>query len=224
MRNTLIAALFLAIPLTPALAAEQLDGKATYDLLFREHTLDDVEPGQTLTYTRAVSNTLNPAAAERDSGQIEMSFDKERALMAVLELKREDDKHRGLGRFPASVGNPMIMFFYESVVRDMAESAGGSPFYIRNRVKDSLVKSSEVIAGEAEVDGKVIPTQSVTLRPFENDPNADRMKGFDELELEVVMSDEVPGWYVSLTASVPGEGKAPTYLSEIDFRALEAAQ
>ena len=46
-------------------------------------------------------------------------------------------------------------------------------------------------------DGGIV---SVVIRPFEGDPNAERMQGFGDLALTVVMSEEVPGWYESLTA------------------------
>ena len=44
----------------------------------------------------------------------------------------------------------MIMYFVETVTRDMGESAGGSVFYIRNRIKEALVTPTEAVAGEAE--------------------------------------------------------------------------
>ena len=42
---------------------------------------------------------------------------------------------RKIGPFPISGGDPSLTFFLESVARDMAALTGGSPFYIRNRLK-----------------------------------------------------------------------------------------
>ena len=138
-------------------------------------------------------------------------------MVATLEF-RQDGKHRNLGSFPASVGNPMIMVFYESVIRDMAETAGGSPFYIRNRVKEALVQPAEIETGEAEFAGETVATRTVTLRPFLDDPNRDRMMGFGDLELRVTMSDAVPGWYLSLVAEAPGaQGTEEGYVSALRF-------
>ncbi|NIY99214.1 hypothetical protein HC022_24280, partial [Salipiger sp. HF18] len=123
----------------------------------------------------------------------------------------------------ASVGNPMIMYFYESVIRDMAETVGGSPFYIRNRVKEALVQPAEIVTGEASFGGSEVPTQTVILRPFEGDPNAGKMQGFGGLELSVTMSEEVPGWYLSLVATAPGADGAPgAYVSELRFDTVAA--
>jgi hypothetical protein len=144
----------------------------------------------------------------------------EQATMATLEF-RQDGKYRKLGAFPASVGNPMIMYFYETVVRDMAEVAGGSPFYIRNRVKESLVQTSDIVEGEAVVNGQTIKTQTIRLYPFKDDPNQERMRGFGDLELRVTMSDDVPGWYMSLVAEASG---GEVYRSELQFEELVESQ
>ncbi|SDX90733.1 hypothetical protein SAMN05444340_101461 [Citreimonas salinaria] len=174
---------------------------------------------QALVYRREVESRLKPEAAERDTGSVVLDIREGDAPMADLRF-RQDDKYRGLGSFPASVGNPMIMYFYESVVRDMAEAAGGSPFYIRNRVKDALVQPSDIVEGEAAVDGRTVETRTITLHPFHGDPNADRMQGFGDLALTVTMSEEVPGWYLSLVAEAPGED-APVYRSAITFESLQ---
>ncbi len=220
-KTVLIGAAALAIGLQGVVAAT-LDGQATYGLLFRNGTLDAVERDAALVYRREVTSALKPEAAARDSGTIALSFAGDGADLAHLEF-RQDGKHRALGRFPASVGNPMIMYFYETVVRDMAESAGGNPFYIRNRVKDALVQPSELETGEAEFGSETVDTQTVRLHPFSGDPNRDRMQGFGDLELTVVMSEEVPGWYLSLTAEAVDAAGTPVYRSAVTFEAMEPA-
>lgn len=216
-----ITALGLAALLSASTAlASPLAGDKAYDMLFRDGTLDQIDRGAELVYRREVSNALNPDADARDTGDIALSFREGSATMAALEF-RQDDKHRALGAFPASVGNPMIMFFYESVVRDMAEAAGGSPFYIRNRVKNALIQTSDIEYGEAIVDGKTIATRTIRMYPFAEDPNQARMRGFGDLELRVTMSEEVPGWYMSLVAEA-AEGEV--YRSELHFDRIEDTQ
>lgn len=198
---------------------------ATYDLLFRDGALDEIDKSGALIYRRDVTSALAPQAAERDSGEIALTFGEEAATLARLELRR-DGAARPLGSFPASVGNPMIMFFYETVVRDMAEAAGGSPFYIRNRVKEALVRPGEVTKGEAEIDGRVAETVTVRMAPFADDPNRDRMRGFGDLTLVVTMSEAAPGWYLSFVADAGAatEGGPPVYRSEVTLTGFEAGE
>lgn len=198
-------------------SASPLAGEKTYDMLFRTGTLDQVDRDAELVYRREVASALKPDAESRDTGDIALSFREGEAPMALLEF-RQGGKHKALGSFPASVGNPMIMYFYETVVRDMAEAAGGSPFYIRNRVKDALIQTSDIEEGQAVVAGKTVSTQTIRLYPFAEDPNRDRMQGFGDLELRVTMSEEVPGWYTSLVAEASG---GDVYKSEIVFDRMD---
>ena len=205
----------------PAASAEQAQAASAYDLLFRNGTLDGLPRTETLTYARDVESLLVPAAGARDSGGIALDFAGGEPEMVRLDF-RQGEKHRTLGEFPASVGNPMILYFVETAVRDMAEAAGGSPFYIRNRVKDALIRPATIETGSVRWDGSEVPATVVTLRPFEGDPSADRMQGFDRLTLTVTMSEAVPGWYGSLVAEVPGaEGEAPVYRSAITLERAE---
>lgn len=203
------------------LAAASIDAEQAYGLLFQNGVLDTIARDKELVYQRTVTNQLRADTAERDTGDIALSFADDGTEMAHLEF-RQNDKYRAMGVFPASVGNPMIMVFYESAVRDMAESAGGSPFYIRNRVKDALVQPAEIIEGEALLNGKTIPVKTILMRPFAEDPNRDRMQGFGDLVLSVTVSEEVPGWYLRLVAeAVPEGGGVVVYRSEIQFEGLQ---
>lgn len=217
------AAAALLLTLGPA-SAEALEGTETYNLLFREGTLDTLPGGAALTYRREVENRLSAEAAAAATGLIGMSVEETEGAPRLAKLEfRQENKHRNMGTFPASVGNPMIMVFYESVIRDMSQNAGGSVFYIRNRVKDALVQDSEAVEGEAMLEGEAVETRTVRLMPFAGDPNRDRMQGWGDLMLEVTMSDSVPGWYLSFLAEVPGADGAPLYRSTMTFDGLEEA-
>lgn len=224
MKNAVLACGLALVVVAGPTGAATTEGEATNELIFRDGTLDPVDRARVLVYDRDVTNTLQPRAAVRYTGEIALSIVQEDMEMARLEFRR-DGGRRSMGSFPASVGNPMIMVFYESVVRDMAESAGGSSFYIRNRVKESLIQPAEIVTSTAMVDGAEIATKTIRLHPFEGDPNADRMMGFGALELTVTMSDAVPGWYLSLSAEVPDpEGSGPIYNSSVTFERTEPVQ
>ncbi|NVO56693.1 hypothetical protein HW561_12950 [Rhodobacteraceae bacterium B1Z28] len=220
MRTLVFGLITSVLFFIPAFAAP-VDGEETYDLLFRGDVLDAIAREKELVYQRTVTNHLKPEAAARDTGDIALSFANDGSGMAHLEF-RQDEKHRAMGNFPASVGNPMIMVFYESTIRDMAESAGGSPFYIRNRVKDALIQPAEVETGDAVVNGKTVSVKTIRMRPFAQDPNRDRMQGFGGLMLSVTVSEDVPGWYLRLVAeTVPnGEGNS-IYRSEMRFEGVQ---
>ena len=180
----------------------------TYETFFRDGALAGMETGETLTYdmkTTGWSAPRGPAAAEHKNreGVLSLSIDAEDS--AVLRLARAS-RDQEIGVFPASVGNPVIMFFLESTLRDMAGQAGGSPFYIRNRIKDSLLRKADRETVKVAFEDKEIVAQRAIIRPFAADPARDRMGGFADLSIAVTVSEDIPGWYYSLVASAPATG------------------
>jgi hypothetical protein len=199
----LLRSLFVALLLTTPLQAAE-----TYDLIFKLGTLDDVTVDAGLTYDRKIIMAGNPEFAQRNTGDVELEFVPDD--MASLRFVR-GEQHRNLGQFPATVGNPIIMYFVETVLRDVAQEAGGSPFYIRNRIKDALVQTAPIENATVPFGSQEIAVKKITLHPFEKDKNRDKMGIYAELALTFTMSEEVPGWYVSLSASAPGADGTPGY-------------
>ncbi|MCF3974285.1 hypothetical protein [Paracoccus salsus] len=90
-------------------------------------------------------------------------------------MQKTDARTRKIGPFPISGGDPVLVFFLEQTARDMAALTGGSPFYIRNRIKDAVFRG-----GRLSREGE---SATAVFSPFEDDPNADRMQGFQTLIL-----------------------------------------
>lgn len=212
MIRTLVAALLLSGPLH---AAE------TYDLIFRTGTLDDVAPDRMLAYERRVEIAENPEYASRSTGVVELSFHDDD--MARLQFV-QGDRQQVLGMFPATVGNPIIMYFVETVLRDVAQAAGGSPFYIRNRIKESLVAVAPIEDAEIGFAGTEIAAKEITLHPFRDDPNRDKMGVYGDLALTFTMSDDVPGWYASLSATAPGPDGTVGYVNTLTLLPMVAGK
>ncbi|MBA4491116.1 hypothetical protein [Paracoccus sp. S1E-3] len=94
----------------------------------------------------------------------------------ILQMsERNDAATRPLSRFPISAGDPVVVYFLEALTRDMARMTGGSPFYIRNRIRDGMGAGAQVTRAPEGV--------AVVLTPFADDENAARMGGFASLSL-----------------------------------------
>lgn len=177
------------------LLATPVHAEEIYDLIFKQGTLTGVQ--HDLLYDRETIVASNPEYGQRHSGDVALSFAPDD--MAVLRFL-QGDQHRNLGQFPATVGNPIIMYFVETVLRDVAHEAGGSPFYIRNRIKEALITPAPIDDAIIPFGDGEVPVKQITFRPFENDENRERMGVYGNLEMTFVMSEAVPGWYVSLSA------------------------
>ena len=123
----------------------------------------------------------------------------------VLQLtQKTDGRARKIGPFPISGGDPSLTFFLEQTARDMARLTGGSPFYIRNRIKDALFR-----AGDLARDGD---TMTATFQPFADDPNAERMQGFQSLTMTFVIGGpKTPIREMTAETSTPVVGSDAIY-------------
>ncbi len=219
----LLALFLLGIGHGPLAAAD------TYELLFRSTALkgleavsDGSEAGQsTLIYDRVISGA--------DEGQADGSFSiglKVKADDNVALTLYQGTRSRGLGNYPASVGNPLIMYFLESVLADVAFQSGGSPFYMRNRIKEALLRDAQIVPVSLHYQDHEIAGREVTIRPFTNDKARERMGRFSQLALAVTVSEDIPGWYYSLVATVPAAagGAEAGYSNAITLKAAGEAR
>lgn len=107
-----------------------------------------------------------------------------------------------VSEFPLSGPDPVLLFFLESTARNMAALTGGSPFYIRNRIREALGQAdlgSEVTVGDQ-------PARQIVLRPFVADPNRASMGAFGELALTLVVKAGEPVRFLSLSADTAAAG------------------
>ena len=122
----------------------------------------------------------------------------------VLQLDEQTQRiTRKIGPFPISGGDPVLTFFLEGVARDMATLTGGSPFYIRNRIKDALFRGGAV---QRQGDQTV-----AVFTPFRDDKNSGRMLGFETLELRFTLGDPRQPIRAMVARTGPLAGDKPAY-------------
>lgn len=172
------------------------------DSLFAEGIFSTLPVGQEIRYAHVRSGPDVPEFQPVVGGSMALGRPTDGAASLSLTLVA-DDRARSLLDFPVEGGNPVLLVFLESVARSMATLTGGSPFYIRNRIKDALRAGGAPTEVSEPYAGRTIAAQAVVLRPFDADPNRDRMGDFADLTLRFVVSPTVRGHLVSLSADTP---------------------
>lgn len=173
-------------------------------LFFETPYLAKVAPGTTLNYS------YKHVTAEAKLGE---SFD-ETLEMAVTAPPDDPSKrvadvliHRGsregeAGPFPTQNGNPIALVLLERDVKEMAQLSKGSPFYLRNRVKENL-GSGKVEPARFTYDGKEVEGWKLSFTPFVEDPNKDKLLELAGRRYELLFSDAVPGGLYSFDVVTP---------------------
>jgi len=192
------------------------------EILFGSASFDDVKAGTTLSYTHKRSaDEKIPVRAISDGHIVVNRIDNEDgADKTIVRLKQGEGK-RQLEHLPADRGNPIFVVFLESSVSSVTFATKGSPFYIRNRIKDAFASGGEVSSGTVEVDGEEIDATHIDYRPFKGDRNAERMgAAFENLLVRFTLSDDVPGHFVEMT-TVAKIDETVFFIEEVRFDATE---
>lgn len=125
-------------------------------------------------------------------GQVLMTLTPSDTGAQIVMTQVQADQTRPIASFPAAGPNPLLIFFLENVVRNMAAQTGGSPHYMRNVIRAVLAESAPAMADAGP--------QTVTLRPFDGDPNAAKMGDFAGLTIAMTFDPATPGQLLDLTA------------------------
>jgi hypothetical protein len=195
-----------------------LQAGTAFDLVFPSGTLDGLPEGTELHYD---GEGMPEATSGEDWSELVVGLAPEDRAVVEGRMAGGEGPPRVLGSFPAAVGNPIAMVFLEQVVNSIAEQTGGSPFYIRNRIRDALGGPGEIGPVMVAWRGEEVPATEIALLPFAEDAQRAELGAFADLEIRVLVSEAVPGWYVSIRAEAPGAASEPAYAASFSLIEVE---
>ena len=219
LRAVLVAGTVLAEAAALPLAA----GEAQ-DRVFALGVLGPVATGDQLLYRHRRSGALDPnvlPAIADGEFVVELAAGAEGRREALV-TRRAGGAVQSRTAMPAGGGHPLLLVFLDATVRDLAAMTGGSPFYIRNRIREALARQDavepvEIALGDRRVDG-----ERLSFRPFLEDPNRARMGALAALEISFDLSDAVPGGFARFAAVAgPGADGTPALVESIEFDQVE---
>ncbi len=92
------------------------------------------------------------------------------------------------------------MYFLERFIADMASDTGGSPFYIRNRIKDALASEKAELQ---DCQGKDAQGQCLEIAPFAEDEARAKMQNFADVQITFHIDEDNPLWILGIDAVNP---------------------
>ncbi len=200
MYRLILALLLMATPLRLA-AADPLD------FLFYTPHFEATDPALELFYDHTRTSTLQNRLGPDTETVIALTRVANGSEFETIIVLDANGAARQLDNFRNVPGNPILMVFMETIVSSISRATGGSPFYIRNRIKESFANG----AVATEKDGT-----RLTFLPFDHDRNRARMGPFADLEIVIDMSETLPGMFKTLRAQTSGPGE-PAYSEEMSY-------
>lgn len=197
-----------------AFAAE--DKQGVRDILFDTPQLDKVEEGSKLTYNfkRNVSEPklLGPEFSDNLSLSIlKVAEDGKRDVKVQI---FSGDRARDPRTIDGLTANPVLVFYLDRAVANFAMLAGGNKGYLKNRFRLALRTTAKIEPVKIEYNGKTVDGHHVWVTPYINDPNKEKMSGYEGARFDFYVSDDVPGYLVELTSLFESSEAAAPKLDE----------
>jgi hypothetical protein len=194
------------------------------DVLFEANHLRNVAPGTELIYgfkrTASDAKMLGPSYDDEiwmriDGTEADGSKDVDLRIFS-------GDRAREIGALPGLNGNPVLVAFLDRAVLNMMQLAGGSTAYFKNRLRAAILEKAKIEKTTAEFGGKTLDVLKISISPFEGDPSAERMLGYDGASFEILVGEAVPGGLLSLKSHYQSPvPDAPTLDETIVLRSVK---
>lgn len=177
------------------LAATAVQAGPLSDVLFRPGAF--ARTSGVTRYVHARQGAVTPGGPAEMQGVLVVTPRSGPSGAALALSETVGGAERPVAEFPASGGDPVLLWFLETTVRSMAAVTEGSPFYIRNRLREALA-AADLGPGAGEV--------TTELRPFARDPNRARMGSFGDLVLRITLDPGQPVPLRALSADTTAAG------------------
>jgi hypothetical protein len=213
------------------LAGPVLAGPDASSLLFEAPAFVGVTTGTTLVYRleRTVSAADKPAAGPGplpSVSTVELSLHPDAGTGArearIVIVK--NDARQTAGSFPDRVGNPVLLVLLERDVVEMSRALRGSPYYIRNRVREALGAATPAEPARFTFKGREVEGWRVAVSPFAQDRNRDKLREHAAKRYEFTLSDAVPGGVFEVRLVTPGADGAALIEDRLAFERSQAPE
>ena len=199
----------LADPSAPAPGpAVTTDKSDVATLLFGNPQWDKAPAGAKLRYTFE-KTTSDPSLGTPFKDEVVLTLDAgEDAKSRTTEMQLFSGANRKpAGPFRSDQQNPILLVVLENNVQELSTLFKANPRYIKNAIRKAWRESAKIEPAEDQIDGKAVPVTRITITPFVNDAESDRMKGLQTSSYAVDVSNEVPGYIVAVDIRAVDGGK-----------------
>ncbi len=103
-------------------------------------------------------------------------------------------------------GNPVLLYFLEREIREMARLTSGQPNYFRKRIRMALAEAAVIEPATVRFNGRSFPARRITITPYQGDPNRSRFEKLAAKRYVFTISDQIPGVIYQIRGEVPAAG------------------
>lgn len=213
----------LAVSLSTAAAAASEDSKKATVMLFETPHIAGIKPGTKFVYKneRKPSDETQLGKGFTDDITVDVESEGAPGKKNVLVKLYSGDRAREPQRITDMDGNPMLVVFLDNALARFGQLAGGNRAYLKNMISRSIGDHSTLTPVKIAYNGSDVDGFRVVVKPFENDPSRAKMRGFENSEFTIVISEKIPGHFAKMIANFANTQKnAATLLDTITLEGV----
>jgi hypothetical protein len=186
------------------------------EVLFETRHLDKIGLGSEVTYRfeRKVSDEKFLGAGFADDIRLGVVKINNKGEREVVFKVFTGPGARDPSNWPDLTINPILVFYLDRAVGNYGQLAGGSLPYLKGKFRDALRDKAQIETIKFSYNGKDVDAFRITVRPYADDMHARKMEGFQDSKFTVVVSDEVPGYFLDLASNFESKAAAAPSLEE----------
>ncbi len=201
MLKFLRASAVLCLALVPVAAVAAGDQKAT-SILFETRQLDLVGKGAEVTYRfeKVGSDERLVGKNYADDIRLGVANVKDKGERDVVFKVFTGDNARDAQNWPDLTINPLFIWYLDRAVSTFTALAGGNQMYTKHKIREALANAT---AEPVKVDynGQSVDAFKIAVTPFAEDMSSSKMQGFHKASFVIVVSNQVPGYFVDLQSN-----------------------
>jgi hypothetical protein len=182
-------------------------------LLFDTPHWDKAPVGATLTYDYAKAVT-RPTLGLSFKDQIVLKLEKgDEPSARTAEVRMFSGPNaKPAGPFRSDAQNPIVLLMMEENVQELSQLFKANPRYLKNAIRKAWRDDAKIVPTQVSVNGQTVAGTRITVTPFLNDPQKDKMMGLEGLTYTIDVANDVPGTIADIDIHAPVDG--PSLFSE----------
>lgn len=217
--------LFLGSPVAAEPAAQsttnadatKADATNVATLLFGDPQWGKAPAGSTITYAYSKKTTDAKLGPSFD-GKIKLKLGSgDDADSRTAEVRMFSGANaRPAGPFRSDKQNPVLLLVFEENVQELSKIFKANPRYLKNAIRKAWRDDAKIENTSIDVDGRTVPGTRITVAPFINDAEKEKMLGLDGMTYTVEIADSTPGSISNIQIQAPANG-APKFSEMLHY-------
>ena len=111
------------------------------------------------------------------------------------------------GPFRSDKQNPVLLVIFEENVQELSKLFKANPRYLKNAIRKAWRDNAKIEPAQDTIGGKTVAVTRISVTPFVNDAEADKMEGLQAMTYVVDVANDVPGNIASIDIHAEAQGK-----------------